>query len=76
MLAGIDLVFGEPKAKKKANTCQAVRGTVELVEMLPPCEAEINFKLLSPDESVLTATERQAGASSRKQTLDPAPRNW
>lgn len=68
MLASIDLVFGEPKTRDRASTRQAVRGAVELSRMFPPCEAEINFKLLSTDESVLTTTERQAGDGSLKQT--------
>ena len=68
MLTSIDLMFGEPKARKRANSGQAVRGAVELSRMFPPCESEINFKLVSIYESVLTATERQAGDNSLKQT--------
>lgn len=68
MLISIDLVFGEPKARERVNTRQAVRGAVGLSRMFPPCEAEVNFKLLSTDESVLTTTERQAGNGSLKRT--------
>lgn len=68
MPASIDLVFEEPKEGDGAKTCQVVRGAVELVTMPLPGEAEINFKLLSTDESVLTATVCQAGVNPLKQT--------